>query len=79
MYGRSCSTSKKTKNNKLMWCVIWKKDDIYSIFTNQIFESNKKALEFKNKQTSFRKKHDAKVVPYDYKYFKGVKEHELDK
>lgn len=60
-----------------MWCVIWKKDDIYSLFTNVIFETEKKAIEFKDKQTTFRKKHDARVVIFDYKYFKGVKENEI--
>jgi hypothetical protein len=34
-----------------MWCVIWKKEDnIYQIFTNLIFDSEKNAVEFKNKQ-----------------------------
>lgn len=60
-----------------MWCVIWKKDDIYSLFTNVIFETEKKAIEFKDKQTTFRKKHDARVVIFDYKYFKGVEENEI--
>ena len=54
-----------------MWCVIWKKEDnIYQIFTNLIFDSEKNAVEFKNKQKSMRKKHDCRAVKYDYKYFK---------
>ena len=51
---------------------------VSKVFTNLIFESEKKAIEFKDKQTQFRKKHDARVVKHDYKYFKGVKENEID-
>jgi len=62
-----------------MWCVIWKNDNnIYSMFTNVIFESEKKATEFKIAQKSMRKKHDCRVVEFDYKYFKGVNENEID-
>jgi len=61
-----------------MWSVIWNVDGVYKVFTNLIFESEKKAIEFKDKQTQFRKKHDARVVKYDYKYFKGVNENEID-
>jgi len=60
-----------------MWSVIWNVDGIYKVFTNLIFESEKKAIEFKDKQKQFRKKHDARVVKHDYKYFKGVKENEI--
>ena len=56
-----------------MWCIIWKReDDKYSMFTNVIFESEKKAIEFKDKQKSMRKKHDCRVLEFDYKYFNGV-------
>jgi hypothetical protein len=61
-----------------MWCVIWKKDNMYQVFTNLIFETEKKAIEFKDKQKSMRKKHDCRVVEFDYKYFKGVNENEID-
>jgi len=62
-----------------MWCVIWKNDkSIYTVFTNIIFETEKKAVEFKDKQKSMRKKHDCRVVEFDYKYFKGVNENEID-
>jgi|TARA_S200002703_G_scaffold132958_1_gene120965 hypothetical protein len=62
-----------------MWCVIWKKeDDKYSMFTNVIFESEKKAIEFKDKQKSMRKKHDCRAVKYHYKYFNGVNENEIN-
>jgi hypothetical protein len=61
-----------------MWCVIWKKNDIYQIFTNVIFETEKKALEFKDKEKSMRKKHDCRVVEFDYKYFEGVNENEIN-
>ncbi len=61
-----------------MWCVIWKKNDMYQMFTNVIFETEEKALEFKNKEKSMRKKHDCRVVEFDYKYFKGVNENEIN-
>ena len=62
-----------------MWCVIWRKEDsLYQIFTNLIFDSEKNAVEFKNKQKSMRKKHDCRVVEFDYKYFEGVNENEIN-
>jgi hypothetical protein len=61
-----------------MWSVIWNVDGVYKVFTNMIFESEKKAIEFKDKQTQFRKKHDARVVKFNYKYFKGVNENEIE-
>jgi hypothetical protein len=42
------------------------------MFTNLIFESEKKATEFKNQQKSMRKAHDCRAVPYMYNYFNGV-------
>ena len=51
---------------------------MYQVFTNLIFETEKKAIEFKDKQKSMRKKHDCRVVEFDYKYFKGVNENEID-
>ena len=61
-----------------MWCVIWKNNsDLYTMFTNTIFETEKKAKEFKDKQTQFRKKHDARAVEFNYKYFLGVNENEI--
>ena len=56
----------------MIYCVIWKRDDKYEMFTNTIFETEKKAIEFKDKQKSMRKKHDCRVVEFDYKYFNGV-------
>tara|TARA_R100000664_G_C2745437_1_gene133272 strand:- start:316 stop:498 length:183 start_codon:yes stop_codon:yes gene_type:complete len=56
----------------MIYCVVWKKDDKYEMFTNTIFQSEEKAIEFKNKQKSMRKKHDCRVVEFDYKYFDGV-------
>ena len=62
-----------------MWCVIWKNDNnIYSMFTNVIFESEKKATEFKIAQKSMRKKHDCRAVKYEYKDFNGVNEDEIN-
>ena len=56
----------------MIYCVVWKRDDKYEMFTNTIFETEKKAIEFKDKQKSMRKKHDCRVVEFDYKYFNGV-------
>ena len=56
----------------MIYCVVWKRNDKYEMFTNTIFESEEKAIEFKNKQKSMRKKHDCRVVEFDYKYFNGV-------
>ena len=56
----------------MIYCVVWKRDDKYEMFTNTIFETEKKAIEFKDKQKSMRKKHDCRVVEFDYKYFSGV-------
>ena len=56
----------------MIYCVVWKRDDKYEMFTNTIFQSEEKAIEFKNKQKSMRKKHDCRVVEFDYKYFNGV-------
>ena len=61
-----------------MWSVLWNVDGIYKVFTNLIFESEKKAIEFKDKQKQFRKKHDARVVKFNYKYFIGVNENEIE-
>ena len=57
----------------MIYCVVWKRDDKYEMFTNTIFQSEEKAIEFKDKQKSMRKKHDCRVVEYEYKYFNGVK------
>ena len=56
----------------MIYCVLWKRDNKYEMFTNTIFETEKKAIEFKDKQKSMRKKHDCRVVEFDYKYFDGV-------
>ena len=56
----------------MIYCVVWKRNDRYEMFTNTIFETEEKAIEFKDKQKSMRKKHDCRVVEFDYKYFDGV-------
>ena len=56
----------------MIYCVVWKRNDKYEMFTNTIFQSEEKAIEFKDKQKSMRKKHDCRVVEFDYKYFNGV-------
>ena len=61
-----------------MWCVIWKNNsDLYTLFTNTIFETEKKAKEFKDKQTQFRKKHDARVAELDEQNDKRVNKNEI--
>ena len=42
------------------------------MFCNVLFESEKKAIEFKDKQKSMRKRHDCRAVKYEYKYFNGT-------
>ena len=42
------------------------------MFTNTIFATEEKAIEFRDKQKSMRKKHDCRVVEFDYKYFNEV-------
>ena len=56
----------------MIYCVVWKRDKKYEMFTNTIFQSEDKAIEFAEKQKSMRKKHDCRVVEFDYKYFDGV-------
>ena len=56
----------------MIYCVVWKRNNKYEMFTNTIFETEEKAIEFKDKQKSMRKKHDCRVVEFDYKYFNGV-------
>ena len=56
----------------MIYCVIWKKDNKYEMFTNTIFATEETAIEFRDKQKSMRKKHDCRVVEFDYKYFNGV-------
>ena len=56
----------------MLYCVVWKQDNKYRMFTNTIFDTEKKATEFKDKQKSMRKKHDCRVLEFDYKYFNGV-------
>ena len=56
----------------MLLCSMEKIIDKHEMFTNTIFETEEKAIEFKDKQKSMRKKHDCRVVEYDYKYFNGV-------
>ena len=39
----------------MIYCVVWKQDDKYRMFTNTIFDTEKKATEFKDKQNPMRK------------------------
>jgi hypothetical protein len=42
------------------------------MFTNHVFSTEKEAEEFA-KKSKLKKKHDCRIVDYDYKYFNGVK------
>lgn len=55
-----------------MWCIIWKQNNLYKMFTNVIFESETKAIQFRDKQKFMRKAHDCRAVLYMYDYFNGV-------
>ncbi len=42
------------------------------MFSNYVFTTEKEAEEFA-KKSKLKKKHDFRIVDYDYKYFNGVK------
>ena len=52
-----------------MYCLIIKDNDNWRIFTNEIWDSEKKAIDYA-KRNKFKKSIEWKVVPYDHKYFK---------
>tara|TARA_R100000808_G_scaffold3605_8_gene12650 strand:+ start:1815 stop:2003 length:189 start_codon:yes stop_codon:yes gene_type:complete len=56
----------------MIYCVIWKKKDYHEMFSNYVFTTEKEAEEFA-KKSKLKKKHDFRIVDYDYKYFNGVK------
>jgi len=53
----------------IMYCLIIKDNDTWRIFTNEIWDSEKEAIDYA-KRNRFKKSVEWKVVPYDNKYFK---------
>ena len=52
-----------------MYCLIIKVNDNWRIFTNEIWDSEKEAIDYA-KRNKFKKSIEWKVVPYHYKYYK---------
>ena len=52
-----------------MYCLIIKDNDTWRIFTNEILDSEKEAIDYA-KRNKFKKSIEWKVVPYDHEYFK---------
>ena len=50
-----------------MYSLIWFRDDRWQIFTNEVWETEKEALDYV-KRNKFKKKIKWKVVLYDRKY-----------
>jgi len=55
----------------MVYCVLWQKGNLYQMFTNVIFPTEEEDAPFA-KRSKLKKKHDCKIVKYDYKYFEGV-------
>jgi hypothetical protein len=55
----------------MIYCILWKRDGKHEMFTNQIFNTEKDAIDFA-KRSKLKKKHDCRIKQYDYKYFDGV-------
>jgi len=53
----------------IMYCLIIKDNDTWRIFTNEIWDSEKEAIDYA-KRNKFKKSVEWKVVPHDIKYFK---------
>ena len=56
----------------MIYCVLWKRNDLHEMFTNTIFSTEEDAKDFA-KRPKLKKKHDCRIMEYDYKYFEGVK------
>ena len=56
----------------MIYCVLWKRNGLHEMFTNQVFSTEREATEFA-KKSKLKKKHECRIVDYDYKYFNGVK------
>ena len=55
----------------MIYCILWKRDGKHEMFTNQIFSTEKDAIDFA-KRSKLKKKHDCRIKQYYYKYFDGV-------
>jgi len=51
-----------------MFNIIWLQDDVWKIFTNEVWNTIKEAEEYA-KRNKFKKSVQWKVVEYDRKYF----------
>ena len=51
-----------------MYSIIWLQNDIWQIFTNEVWQTEKEATEYANR-SNFKKKDKWKVVLYDRKYY----------
>ena len=51
----------------LMYSIIWLKDNVWQIFTNEVWHTRKEAEEY-GKRNKFKKKVQWKVLWYDRKY-----------
>ena len=50
-----------------MYCIIWLRDDLWQIFTNEVWMTRKEAEEY-GQRNKFKKKVQWKVLWYDRKY-----------
>jgi len=55
----------------MIYCILWKRNGLYEMFTNQIFTHEKEAEDFA-KRSGLKKKHDCKITEFKHKYFQGV-------
>ena len=54
-----------------MYSIIWLQNNIWQIFTNEVWQTEKEATEYANRN-NFKKKDKWKVVLYDKKYYKQL-------
>ena len=51
-----------------MYSIIWLQNDVWQIFTNEVWQTEKEATEYANRN-NFKKKDKWKDVLYDRKYY----------
>ena len=54
-----------------MYFILWFRNDEWQLFTNEIWQTEKEAIEYANRN-NFKKKDKWKVVLYDRKYYKRL-------
>ena len=54
-----------------MYCLLWFYNNDWSLFTNEIWQTEKEATEY-GVRNQFKKKDKWKVVLYDRKYYKRL-------